>query len=63
MKNIRIFKLKKYASEKKNLKHFSSFIVFAQMKKKLRQILKKKKSPFLSLLFFPEIEIFLCGLL
>ena len=42
---IRIFKLKKYASEKKNLKHFSSFIVLPKWKKNLRQILKKEKNP------------------
>ena len=41
-----IFKLKKYASEKKNLKHFSSFIVFAQMKKKnYDKFWKRKKNP------------------
>ena len=44
-KKIRIFKLKKYASEKKNLKHFSSFIVLPKWKKNLRQILKKEKNP------------------
>ena len=52
-KKIRIFKLKKYASEKKNLKLFSSFIVLPKWKKKLRQILKKKKIPFFVTFVFP----------
>lgn len=53
MKNIRIFKLKKYASEKKNLKHFSSFIVFAQMKKKITSNFEEKKIPFFVTFVFP----------